>query len=74
MGLCKYDSKHEIKRKITEQSKKVFCSEYDKEFSSIREAEKDTGIKRQYISNCCNGNQKYSTDKITGIKLHWSFA
>ena len=62
----KFYSEHpDIKESIRKQkSKKVY--QYDKDnnliniFESVREAEKNTGIHRNCISNCCCGRQKYA--------------
>lgn len=56
-------------RKRVEESRyiKVKCVESGKIYNSIIEAEKDTGINRICISNCCKGKQK------TAGKYHWIY-
>ena len=49
------------------RSKQVKCVETGIIYSSTREAEKQTGIKHNNISQVCNGKRK------TAGKLHWIY-
>lgn len=46
-------------------AKKVYCEEYDKYFTSAREAEAETGVSYKHISACLSGRQG------TAGGLHW---
>jgi general stress protein YciG len=48
-------------------AKAVICTETEVTYSSTCEAERETGISRVCISNCCLGKQN------TAGKLHWKF-
>ena len=48
-------------------AKKVYCVELDQTFDSISEAERETGIRHQNISACCQGKLK------TAGKYHWEY-
>ena len=56
-------------------SKAVLCIELNKIFGSAMEAGRETGIKQQNISKCCNGKlQSAGKHPVTGEKLHWKYA
>ena len=66
----------EVKDKMSEAKRDrmvaVYCVELDRSFSSLHEAERETGIRSSSISNCCNGVSKSAgSHPETGEKLHW---
>lgn len=66
----KYHSE-ETKKKM---SKPVICIETGIVYSGATDAEKQTGINRGHISNCCTGSRKSAgKHPKTGEKLHWAF-
>ena len=62
------------KRMSKKMSKAVYCPELDQTFTSMIDAEKQTGINRGLISRCCNNKLKRAgKHPITQIDLHWEF-
>ena len=60
------------KRMSEKMSQQVYCVELDQVFSSMIEAQKQTGINRGLISRCCNGKlQRAGSHPVTGEDLHW---
>ena len=56
------------------KSKSIYCKELNQTFSSMTEAQKQTGVNRGLISRCCNGKLKRAgKHPITSEDLHWSF-
>ena len=71
-----YGSRNE--RSAKSQSKQVGAFNRNGElviaFQSTMEAERETGIKQQSISACCNNKQKFAgKHPVTGEKLHWRY-
>lgn len=58
----------ELAKKRKNNTKKVICLETNKEYETIREAEKDTKINAWSIGQNCLGKRK------TAGNLHWKFA
>ncbi len=56
-----------IKTSSEAKYKPVLCIETEKKYISLKDAEKETGINRACISNCCKGKQK------TAGEYHWKF-
>lgn len=67
IGLCDYDSDHEIRKKILSQSIKVYCFELNKIFDSMLSVEKELGINNSNVSACCKGKTK------TAGGYHWIY-
>lgn len=70
----------DVKRKISESStlkKKVYCSELDMTFNSVKEASVYVGMKTHAnISKVCNGKRNYAGTFIIGnaeVKLTWKY-
>ena len=67
----------ETKRKISKSrkdKKAVICLTNGIIYESMREAERQTGIKIQSIYACCNGKHKHAgKDPITNEKLVWEY-
>lgn len=62
------------KRVSQKKSKSIYCKELNQIFSSMTEAQKQTGVNRGLISRCCNGKLKRAgKHPITGEDLHWNF-
>ena len=56
------------------KSRSIYCKELNQTFSSMTEAQKQTGVNRGLISRCCNGKLKRAgKHPITSEDLHWSF-
>lgn len=56
-------------------SKRVNSPELDREFASVREAARQTGLTQSGISACCNGRQSYTgKHPVTCEKLTWRFS
>lgn len=56
------------------KSKSIYCTELNRIFSSMTEAQNKTGINRGLISRCCNGKLKRAgKHPDTGEELHWYF-
>ena len=52
--------------------KNVYCPELGRMFSSINEAERETGVFHGHISRCINGKLKHAgKHPATGIRLTW---
>ena len=61
------------KRMSDKMSKAIYCKELNKTFSSMIEAQNQTGINRGLISRCCNGKLNHAGyHPITGENLHWN--
>ena len=59
---------------LNHRSKIVLCIELNKIFGSTMEAERETGIKQQSISACCNDKQKFAGKHvIPEIKMEHTF-
>lgn len=54
-------------------SKKVYCKELDKYYGSMREAERETGIKHEYISKACRKINEFAGKDDNGNDLHWLY-
>ena len=54
--------------------KSVYCLELDCHFETLTDAERQTGILRQNIGQCCRGSQKFAgKHPVTGEKLQWMY-
>jgi hypothetical protein len=52
---CTYEYNNTYRNRLKTTSKVVWCVEMKKKFSSMRTAEKETGIPHSSISMCCKG-------------------
>ena len=67
---CKYNANYGTRNERLGKAfaKPFYCIELDKTFESMKEAEQQTGVRHDCISNCCRGKQK-----TTG-GYHWRYA
>jgi group I intron endonuclease len=69
-----YDSsKKYIKLPLFKKYPSVYCTTLNKIYEDIRDAIKDTGIKRSYILDICNGKRGYSFSKSYNKKLVFKY-
>lgn len=54
-------------------SKKIYCKELNRYFDSIREAERETGIKHEYISKACRKIVECAGKDENGNGYHWEY-
>lgn len=54
-------------------SKKIYCKELNQYFNSIREAERKTGIKHEYISKACRKIVECAGKDENGNGYHWEY-
>lgn len=74
LNWCDYNSENQKLKGSISTSKKVYCIELDKIYSSINNAEKETGIPHINITNCCLlKNKSAGKHPVTGEKLHWIY-
>ena len=65
------------RERYNKDGKSVYCPELNRTFSCPIEAQEETGVTRQSISNCCCGAKNRKTagkHPVTGERLHWFFA
>lgn len=74
-GLCEQireSSRQSVKIAQESRKKSVKCITTDMIYDSVVEAERQTGVARQNIAKCCNGERK-SAGKLNGKKLIWEY-
>lgn len=60
------------KKLSNKRNQGVYCITLDKHYSTIKDAEADTGVGRTNISTCCSGKTHYA-GVIYGKKLVWKY-
>lgn len=65
-GSCK-ERAAETQRKTHPSRKAVICIETQKIYSSMKEAQRETGVNNTSISECCNNK------RLTAGGFHWEF-
>lgn len=60
------------KKLSNKRNQGVYCITLDKHYSSLAEAERETGVKHSNISACCNGKLGFAGFAY-GVKLVWKY-
>lgn len=58
---------------VTKRSKKIICTTTMELFDSLKYASESSGIKQNYIGDCCKGRQKSAGKLSDGTPLVWMF-